>query len=67
MVAIERRHPELNPELGAGPVVRPRDLTERLAEGPPVAKEVRRENQISGEVRQFFWQMLANVIRHVSA
>ena len=59
--------PELNPVLGPGAVNRPRDLTERRAEGPPVAEMVRRENQISGEVRQFFWQVLANVIRHVSA
>ena len=58
---------ELNPEPGVGPFVRQRDLTERRAEGPPVANVARRENQISGEVRQFFWQVLANVIRHVSA
>ena len=56
-----------SPEPGVGPFDRLRDLTERRAEGPPVAKMVRRENQISGEVRQFFWQVLANVIRHVSA
>ena len=59
--------PVVRPDQIADPVVRLHDSTERHATRTLVVKEVRRENQISGEVRQFFWQMSANVIRHVSA
>ena len=59
--------PVVRPDQSADPVVRLVDSTERRATRTLVVKDVRHENQISGEARQFFWQVLANVIRHVSA
>ena len=59
--------PVENLDLGDEAVVRFRSSIDRLAVRKLEDNEVRRVNQISREVRQFFWQVLANVIGHVSS
>ena len=56
-----------NLDLGDEAVVRFRNSIDRLAARRLVDNEVRRVIQISGEVRQFFWQILANVIGQISS